>query len=390
MSAGLILGQLSIMAVPALSLELASLWGLEASETGWIGGIYFAGYAIALPFLTGATQRIDGRIVYVIAALIGAAASFSFALFANGFWWALVLRFVAGIGFAGIHIVGMKLLADRLAGASQARASAFYTGAFAAGSGCSFLVAGFLSKLFGWEAVFMAAGVGSLLSISTLLLIGPPLDGNETRSGRLFPDFAAALKDAEIKRYIIAYAGNLWEVFAVRVWFVPFLAYNAALNSDTAPNWNPATIAGLFVIVTIPLNIAIAELGIRLGRKSVIFAVSIASVLVCGLLGWQASGPYLFVLAVLLVHGVTSYGDVGAIAGGIVAASTGEKRAAALALFGLVGFTAGFIGPLAVGLAIDLGGGHQSSIAWFWAFGVMALGSVVSAAAMAWTPKPAT
>jgi MFS family permease len=387
MSAGLILGQLAIMAVPALSVDLATLWQLGASETGWLGSIYFAGYAIALPFLTGATQRIDGRIVYATAALIGAAASFSFALFADGFWWALVLRFVAGIGFAGIHIVGMKLLADRLVGVSQARSSALYTGAFAVGSGCSFLVAGFLSKVFGWEAVFVAAGTGSLLSLLALLLVGPPLDGNETRSNQLFPDFAAALKDAEVKRYVMAYAGNLWEVFAVRVWFVPFLAFNAALN-DNVPNWSFTTIAGLSVFVAVPLNLVIAELGIRWGHRRVILAVSLASVLVCGVLGWQATGPYLFILAVLLIHGVTSYGDVGAIAAGIVAASTGEKRAAALALFGLVGFTAGFIGPLAVGLAIDLNGGAESSVAWFWAFGVMALGSVVSAAAMAWTPKP--
>jgi hypothetical protein len=53
-----------------------------------------------------------------------------------------------------------------------------------------------------------------------------------------------------------------------------------------------------------------------------------------------------------------------------------------LALFGLVGFTAGFVGPLAVGLVIDLSGGREEPIAWFWAFAAMAFGSVVSAAAM--------
>ena len=390
MSAGLILGQLAIMAVPALSVDLAALWELDASEIGWLGGIYFAGYVIALLFLTGAMQRTDGRIVYSVAALISTAASLSFALFADGFWWALVLRFVAGIGFAGIHIVGMKLLADRLTGDSQARASAFYTGAFAIGSGCSFLLAGFLSKLLGWQAVFVAAGIGSLLSMPILLLIGPPLDGNEIRSRRLFPNFVAVLQDVEARRFIIAYTGNLWEVFAVRVWFVPFLAFNAALHDDTASNWDPATIAGLSVFVAVPLNLIIAELGLRWGRKQVIFAVSVASILVCGVLGWQASGPYLLVLALVLVHGVTSYGDVGAIAGGVVAASTGETRAAVLALFGLVGFTAGFLGPLAVGLAIDLSGGRDLPVAWFWAFAVMALGSVISASAMAWKPKSAT
>lgn len=387
MSVGLMLGQLAIMAVPSLSVELATLWDLDASRIGWLGGIYFVGYAVALPFLTGAANRMDGRIVYAVAALISAAASFSVALFADGFWWVLALRFVAGIGFAGIHIVGMKLLADRLAGESQTRASAYYTGAFAIGSGCSFLAAGLLSSSLGWEAVFVAAGIGSLLTLPTLLLIGPPLDGNETRSRRLFPDFGLALREPEIIRYVIAYAGNLWEVFAVRVWFVPFLAYNAALNEGAALDWNPTTVAALSVLVAVPFNLAIAELGQRWGRKPVIFAVSLASVLVCGVLGWQASGLYVFVFAMLLIHGVTSYGDVGAIAGGVVTASTRETRAAALALFGMVGFTFGFLGPLAVGLAIEGGGGRDEPVAWFWAFAVMALGSVASALAMAWKPK---
>ncbi len=386
MSVGLMLGQLPIVAVPALSVELAVLWEMNASRIGWLGGIYFVGYAVALPFLTGAANRMDGRIVYAVAALISAVASFCVALFAEGFWWVLALRFTAGIGFAGIHIVGMKMLADRLVGESQTRASAYYTGAFAVGSGGSFMVAGLLSRSLGWEAAFVAAGIGALLTLPTLLLIGPPLDGNEARSRRLFPDFRVALRDAEIVRYVIAYAGNLWEVFAVRVWFVPFLAYNAALNEGTAPGWNPTTVAALSVVIAVPLNLAIAELGGRWGRKPVIFAVSLASVLVCGALGWQASGPYVFVLALLLVHSVTSYGDVGAIAGGVVAASTGGTRAAALALFGMVGFTFGFLGPLAVGFAVDLGGGRDEPVAWFWAFAVMAFGSVVSALAMAWKP----
>ncbi|MDP6831987.1 MAG: MFS transporter [Alphaproteobacteria bacterium] len=387
MSAGLVLGQLAIMAVPALAVDLAVILEMDASQIGWLGGIYFAGYAVALPFLAGATNRMDGRIVYVLAALIGAAASFSVALFADGFWWVLGLRFAAGVGFAGIHIVGMKLLADRLSGDAQSRGSAFLTAAFAVGSGCSFLAAGLLSELFGWRAVFVSAGIGSLLSMLGLLVIGPPLAGNEIRSNRWFPDFRVALRDVEVMRYVIAYAGNLWEVFAVRVWFVPFLAFNLAMGKGSNIALSPTTAVGLSVFIAVPLNLAIAEAGVRWGRKRVIFVVSLASVLVCALIGWQAAGPYALVLALLLLHGVTSYGDVGTIAGGVVAASTGETRAAALALFGLIGFTLGFLGPLAVGWSIDLAGGRDEPSAWFWAFMVMALGSVASGAAMAWMPK---
>ncbi|MEM9683236.1 MAG: MFS transporter [Pseudomonadota bacterium] len=382
LSVGLILGQLGIMAVPALSVELAGLWQLDASQLGWLGGIYFAGYSLALPFLAGAANRMDGRIVYAASALISAVASIGIALFADGFWWLLILRFVSGIGFAGMHIVGMKLLADRLSGVAQARAGAVYTTAFAIGSGCSFLAAGLLARHFGWDAAFFAAGLGALLSLPVLSLIGPPLAENAVRSTRLFPDFLPALRDPEIRRYILAYGGNIWEVFAVRVWFVPLLAFSAAFNDETRVVWDPTIIAGLSVAIAVPMNLVIAELGIRFGRRAVIFTVSLASIVVCGLLGWQASGPYLIVLSLLLLHGITSFGDVGTIAGGIMAAAPAHTRAAALTLFGLIGFGFGFLGSLAVGFVIDLAGGRNDPDAWLWAFAVMAFGSVVSGAAM--------
>ncbi len=387
LSFGLMLGQLAIMAVPALSVDLAALWQLDASDLGWLGGIYFAGYAIALPFLAGAANRMDGRIVYAASALTNATACLGVPYLGDGFWGLLVLRFAAGVGFAGVHIIGMKLLADRLSGNAQARASAVYTTAFAIGSGCSFLIAGLLSGTGGWQAPFLAAGLGSLFSVCVIFLIGPPLAENESKSTRLFPDFPAALRDPEIRRYVIAYGGNIWEVFATRVWFVPILTFSAAYNGMSGATWDPTIIAGLSVFVAVPMNLVIAELGIRFGRKAVILAVSLASIVVCGLLGWQAAGPYLLVLLLLLIHGITSFGDVGAIAGGMVVVATGEKRAAALTLFGLVGFAFGFLGSIAVGLAIDLAGGRGEPGAWFWAFAVMAIGSVISGAAMIWSPR---
>lgn len=383
------------MAAPSLLVEFAALWGLDAAEIGWLGGVYFAGYAAALPFIMGAAGRMDGRLVYAVAAGIGAAASLAFALLADGYWTALCFRLVAGAGFAGVHIIGMKLMADRLEGEAQARASAVFTGAFAVGSGLSYLAAGYLGDRFGWESVFAVAALGSAASILLLAWIGPPPAGGEARSTRFFPDFGAALRDREVMRYVIAYGGNLWEVFAIRVWFVPFLAFNIAAAGeagdagDVGGGWPPTTLAALSVFVAVPMNLLVAELGVRWGRRRAIFAVSVASICVCLLLGLVPRGPYEIVAALLLLHALTSFGDVGAIAGGVVRSTTAETRAAALALFGLVGFTLGFLGPLGVGFAIALSGGVGAPFAWLAGFAVMAIGSVLSAWAMTWRARPA-
>src|SRR6266571_3594299 len=119
LSFGLVANLATQMTFAATLHEIAADWSLDASQSGWIGGIYFAGYAIAVPFLASATDRMDGRWLYVGSALLGAIASFAFAVFAHGFVVALALRFLGGIALAGVHMPGLRLLMDRVERAYQ-------------------------------------------------------------------------------------------------------------------------------------------------------------------------------------------------------------------------------------------------------------------------------
>src|SRR5260221_3531608 len=100
LSFGLVANLPPLMTFAATMPQIAAEWGLSAGEAGWIGGIYFAGYAVAVPFLASATDRIDGRWLYAGCAALGAAASFAFAFGAEGFPTALVLRFIGGVAGA--------------------------------------------------------------------------------------------------------------------------------------------------------------------------------------------------------------------------------------------------------------------------------------------------
>src|SRR5215467_16187931 len=123
LSFGLVANLATQMTFAATLYEIAAAWSLDASESGWIGGVYFAGYAIAVPFLASATDRMDGRRLYVGSALLGAAASLAFAEIAHGFVLALILRFLGGVGLAGVHMPGLNLLMDRVDRSHQGRAA---------------------------------------------------------------------------------------------------------------------------------------------------------------------------------------------------------------------------------------------------------------------------
>jgi MFS family permease len=139
---GLMANLVPLATFAAVMPEITADWGLSANKAGWIGGIYFGGYAVSVPILASATDRIDGRWTFVGCSLLAAAASFAFAGIADGFWLALGLRFLSGVAFAGVHMPGLKLLADCVAGRARARDSAIYTSSYAIGTAGSFLLSG--------------------------------------------------------------------------------------------------------------------------------------------------------------------------------------------------------------------------------------------------------
>src|ERR1041385_4999540 len=50
---------------PALLPSMLPLWHLSNSEAGWITGVFYAAYMVAVPVLVTLTDRLDPRRVYL-------------------------------------------------------------------------------------------------------------------------------------------------------------------------------------------------------------------------------------------------------------------------------------------------------------------------------------
>jgi MFS family permease len=363
----------------AVMPEVTVDWGLTATQAGWIGGIYFGGYAACVPVLAGATDKIDARWVFVGCSLVGALANFAFAGVADGFWMALILRFLSGAGLAGVHMPGLKLLVDRAAGWAGTRATEIYTSSYALGSAGSFFLTGIVDTGFGWRASFTASGIAPLLAIVALTLLPAASAPRQTTAVTL--DFRPVLRDRALMAYVLAFAGNIWEVSAVRAWFVAYLAWTLSLPGNALTLPALAAISGLASLAGFPVAIGVAELTLRYGRR-VIVATCLTSVLLCLTLAATAGGPTLVVLPLLVLVQITSIADAGALSSGAVATADPARRGTALAAYAFIGYTAAFAGPVAVGIALDLFGGAGGPMGWTAAFATMALGSTVAAWAM--------
>jgi hypothetical protein len=85
-------------------------------------------------------------------------------------------------------------------------------------------------------------------------------------------------------------------------------------------------------------------------------------------------------LVVLALHFVAVMADSAALTAGLVQVTPAPQRGAALAVYSLAGFGAGFGAPLAFGAVLDVAGGAGSRMAWTLAFGALGLGGLAWAA----------
>jgi hypothetical protein len=84
-------------------------------------------------------------------------------------------------------------------------------------------------------ATFVATQIGSLLSICALGLL--PAGSTRHRFDKRLPPLRALFRNGTLIAYVAAFAGNTWEVFAVRVWFcrIPCLAAAPSRQSNRLP-----------------------------------------------------------------------------------------------------------------------------------------------------------
>lgn len=376
-----VLGMLGSSSFPALLPEFQAEWSLSNTEAGWISGIFFAGYVAAVPVLVGSTDRVDPRRIFLLSFVIAAVASLGYALFAEGFWSALALRALAGIGLAGSYMPGLKLLTDRVGGPRQSRYIAFYTGGYSLGTAFSFAFTGEAAAWLGWRGAFAAAAAGAALGfVLVLLLVRRATQEELTRDAdsRRPLDFRPVLANRAAMAFILGYSGHAWELFALRSWLVAFLVQAARFAGGSADIAKASWLTTVIVLVSTAASIYGAELATRSDRRRLIGRIMLLSVAMAVATGLSTGAPVALVAALCLAYHMVIMGDSAALTGGAVATAAPGQRGATLAVHSLLGFGGGFIAPLAVGLVLDLAGGESSRFAWMLAFLVMGAGSAAA------------
>ena len=361
--------------VPALLPALQAEWHLSAGEAGALGGSYFAGYILAISWLSSLTDRIDARKVFILGAITSGAGSLGFAFLSHGLWSACLLQAFVGAGLAGTYMPGLRALTDRIETGLQPRFIAFYTSTFGIGASLSYAGAGWIASQWSWQTAFWIAGMQPLLSG---LLIWRFIEAKhpEIRPRRsLLLAQWLALKDSRIRHYILGYAAHCWELFGFRAWIVALLTYSG--TQGHLPLSAP-TLAALVNLVGIPASILGNESATRGDRQRHIIRVMLLSGLLAWAAGVAASTPWLLILILPFYFGAVM-ADSAALTAGLVASTNTHERGAAMAVYSLGGFGAGLLAPLSIGLILDFCGGQDHAFAWLLACGCLGIWGLLHA-----------
>jgi MFS family permease len=369
--------------VPAVMPQhLIPLWHLSATEAGLMASAFAIGYMLAVPVLTTLTDRIDARVILLVGSAVSGLATLSFAVFAEGIVSAIIIWGLAGIGFAGAYMPGLKALTDRLKPGDMSRSVTLYTATFSLGVGLSFLVAQLAAEYLSWRAAFYLTSIGPLAMIAAALGMAPVTLSSTPRP--LF-DFKPVFRNRAALGFVLGYGAHCFELYALRTWIVAFWTYITSRNAS--PVLRPITVSVIVAIVAMPASIIGNEAAIRYGRhRAIVWFMGVAGA-IATLLAFTVETSPEIILALLFLYSLAIPADSGALTSGMSASAHPDYRGATMALHSTVGFGLSAAGGWAVGVALDMGGGIATASGWSGAFLVMAVGGLMGPIALWWSSR---
>jgi MFS family permease len=359
----------------AASPRLQELWGLTASQAGWLTGVVQLGFVAgtALAAVLNLADLLPSRWYFAASAVLAAAANAALVM-ADGYGSALVLRFLAGVFLAGVYPPAMKMVATWFRSA-RGLAIGTVVGALTVGKATPYLLRAFPSL--GWREVVLAASVGAL---AAAVLVGAGYcEGPFPFARRPFAWglIGQVARDRPVRLAVYGYLGHMWELYAawtfISLFFVDFFAGHGA--SEVAAEAR-AGVVGFATIAAGGVGSVLAgRWADRLGRERITIWAMAASGLCALLMGWLLRAPAWLAIAVALVWGFSVVADSAQFSALVTELAPEHAVGTALTLQTAIGFLLTTVSIAAVPHLRDAGG-------WPLAFGLLAIGPALGIAAM--------
>jgi MFS family permease len=340
--------------VAAAVQVLRDEWVASATELGWVFAAYQAGYVVSVLLILPLTDRIPAGWVISVCAIVTSLSFVAFALLAKGVWSAAALRFLAGLGLAGIYMPGTRIIA--LVAPPQRRGFAVgaYVSAFYLGGALSLWASGWLLLDLGWRSAALVLGLISL--VAAPLAIVATIGVAASSGGRMRLD-PSVLREGPVARTILAYTGHAWELYISRGWLAAFvtailITQGSDTTTATAQGSQWAALMSAFGMPGVFLGGWLSD---HLGRARTALLIALLSGAVSLLFGFLESSPWLLLLIVGCGYGLIISADSAIYSTAITELAPPARLGSAQALQAFLGFGATIIAPILAGVLLDVG-----------------------------------
>lgn len=363
-----------VAALSAIKDEL----GLNNAGAGALFSAYLAGYAASALFLVPLTDRLGPKRIMYVAAALSVAAHLLFPLATHNVMVGVALRAIAGVGFLGVYIPGLRLVARRFERSGRGSAMGlFVTAQYASHSG-SLALTGWLMATMEWRDAYTLVAALSAVSLPLIFILVRSVSDTppEVSRGRLDPK---VLKSSPVQFVILGYTVHALNLYALRVWLPVFLTTILIARGVSEGNAivTAAEVGGLalaFGAVGPVMGGAVSD---RLGRTTAASLILGLSAVCAVGLAWIGHWPWGLIVVACVVFGWAASADSAIYQTGITEVADPRRLGSTMALQASVGLLGGVIGPVLFGGILDVAGGEYRWVFAFSTLGVLAVIAIV-------------
>lgn len=338
---------------PALKSSL----GLSDTEIGWLMSVVLIGVAVfALPLSYLMDRWRRAKLVSIISVVWSLASICSG--FCVNFGQLVTTRAVVGIGEAGFVSGGMALIVGMVKKARRAFVTGIWAAAIPLGSAVGFLVGGWVSKDYGWQAAFWAlAAPGVIFGILAWFLPDYKIHKDTLqKAGGGKTALTTTLKEMLSVRTLPILYVSVALSMCLQQGSIPWLTVllNRNMGMDNAVASTASSGIALLAVISMPLGGWVADRVSRHNPRNKVI-VMIAGLWACSLL--MAAGAYLGSLPIFVAGAFFIPFGVSAQLNTVQEIVPIYRRATAWGLYMFAGyFLGGMWGPIIMGAVSDAAG----------------------------------